>query len=103
MSLASDAQPDVVSKYTFLKQRIKPTGPTVEERELEAALLELLHATGCPQSSIRGPDAADSSLSTAMVVRTCQERVCQQLQVCVCVCVCVCVFSAVLACLLVSP
>lgn len=71
---------DVVSKYTFLKQRIKPTGLTVEERELEAALLELLQVAGCPQSSIREPDGGSSSFSAANAVRSCQEHVRQQLQ-----------------------
>ena len=75
------ARADVVSKYTFLKQRIKPTGLTVEERELEATLLELLHAAGCPQSSIRQPDGDGSTFSAAMAVRSCQEHIRQQLQV----------------------
>ena len=82
MNVASDVSLDVVSKYTFLKQRIKPTGLTVEERELEAALLELLQVAGCPQSSIREPDGGSSSFSAATAVRSCQEHVRQQLQVC---------------------
>ena len=65
-----------------MKQRIKPTGLTVEERELEAALLELLQVAGCPQSSIREPDGGSSSFSAATAVRSCQEHVRQQLQVC---------------------
>ena len=81
MYSARNDRADVVSKYTFLKQRIKPTGLTVEERELEATLLELLHAAGCPQSSIRQPDGDGSTFSAAMAVRSCQEHVRQQLQV----------------------
>ena len=80
--LAPKVQLDVVSKYTFLKQRIKPTGLTVEERELEAALVELLQVAGCPQSSIREMDSGSSSFSAAMAVRSCQDHVRQQLQVC---------------------
>jgi hypothetical protein len=79
-----DAHSDVVSKYTFLKQRIKPTGLTVEERELEAALLGLLQAVGCTQPSILESDSADSSFYAVKAVRSCQEQVRQQLQVWLC-------------------
>ncbi len=81
MILVSDVQSDVVSKYTFLKQRIKPTGQTVEERELEAALVELLQVAGFPQPSIREIDSG-SSFSAVTAVRSCQDHVRQQLQVC---------------------
>jgi hypothetical protein len=81
MILFSDVQSDVVSKYTFLKQRIKPTGQTVEERELEAALAELLQAAGCPQPSIREMGSG-CSFSAVTAVRSCQDHVRQQLQVC---------------------
>ena len=80
--LTPNVQSDVVSKYTFLKQRIKPTGLTVEERELEAALVELLQVAGSPQSSIREMDSGSLSFSAAMAVRSCQDHVRQQLQVC---------------------
>jgi hypothetical protein len=70
-----------VSKYTFLKQRIKPTGLTVEERELEAALLELLEVAGCPKSSIKEIESGTSSFSAAIAVRSCQQLVREQLQV----------------------
>ena len=49
--LAPKVQLDVVSKYTFLKQRIKPTWLTVEERELEGAASTGGRPSrrGCPQ------------------------------------------------------
>lgn len=71
---------DVVSKYTFLKQRIKPTGLTVEERELEAALIGLLQVAGCNQTSIQESDIGASSFSATKAVISCQEHVRQQLQ-----------------------
>ena len=81
----SDAHLDVVSKYTFLKQRIKPTGMTVEERELEAALLGLLQVAGCSQSSMQEHDSGASTFSAAAAVRLCQEQVRLQLQVWMCI------------------
>lgn len=58
---------------------------TVEERELEAALLGLLQVAGCSQSSMQEHDSGASTFSAAAAVRLCQEQVRLQLQVWMCI------------------